>query len=353
MKKVSLLFVTILVSSLFFSCRSLRVIDIETYNPSAITFPPEIKTIMIVNNSAQQPDHVGHRFVSNSKNDSILFVSTDSLAYIFCKSLGKAIAESPVFYDVRLCEDTLRWDSLYYNTTQFTSDEAISFCADYGVDALVSLDKLFFTTVFQDNAMTKFNFANKIISIQITGEVRVFWPGQKDVYVIPFVDSLSWRFDERDYLKYILEGISETEIRFSMLYASDITGQKMQVNFVPFWSEEHRWYYTNITSEWKQGTAFAAAEKWEDAVEIWEPLFLKLKKWKQKARLASNIALCNEMTGNFKKAIEYAEISYGLFKEYDYENSSYTSIQDNYINILKKRMEAEKALSEQLRETKK
>ena len=350
MKRTYLFFVTIFVSSLFFSCRSFRVIEIEKYNPSVITFPQEIKTVMIVNNSAQQPDVVGHRYVSNTKGDSVMSVSADSTAYYFCMSLGRAMAESPVFHDVRICEDTLRRDSMFYNVEPFTPDDVKSFCADYGVDAFISLDKLFFSTVYNENTTTNFSSANKSISVQIAGELRVLWPDQKGAYVVPFIDSLSWYYDSEVILDKVLEVVLEPDTRYAMLYLSDITGQKMQVNFVPFWSEDRRWYYTNIASSWKRGTVYAVAKKWDEAAKVWEPLFGETKKWKQKARLASNIALCSEMMGDFKKAIEYAEISYKLFKENTDEKDSYTDIQKTYLDVLKKRVEEDKLLSKQLRE---
>ena len=351
MKRVCLFFVTVLVMSLLFSCRPFRIIEIETYNPSSITLPKEIKTVMIVNNSAQQPDNVGHRYESNTRGDSTMSVSADSMAYFFCMSLGKTLVESPIFNDVRICEDTLRRDSMFYSVELFAPDEVKSFCADYGVDALISLDKLFYSTVFNENTKTYFSVANKSVYVQITGELRILWPGQEDVYAIPFVDSLSWYYDGNIYSEGAIEMVLEPDTKNAIYYLTELTGQKMQVNIIPYWSEERRWYYTNIASEWKLGSAYTAAEKWEEAAKVWESLFGKMKKWKQKARLASNLALCYEMTSDFKKAIEYAEISYGIFKENTSEDDGYLSIQQTYIDILKKRMEGEKMLSKQLGES--
>ena len=350
MKRVHLFFLIVFLLSLLSSCHPYRIIEIETYNPSTLTFPKEIKTVMIVNNSAQQPDNVGHRYESNTKGDSVVSVSADSMAYIFCMSLGKTIADSPLFSDVRICEDTLRRDSLYYNTEIFKPDEVKSFCADYGVDALISLDKLFFSTVDRERTKLFLSESSRDIYVQITGELRVLWPDQKEIYIIPFIDSLSWYYDDVVISENALKVVIEPDTRFAMLYLSDITGQKMQVNIVPFWSEDKRWYYTNINSDWKQGTVFARAEKWSEAANVWEPLLEKNKKWEQKARLALNIALCYEMKGDFKKAIEFAETSYKLFEKHTSENDAFYGMHKTYIDILNKRMEGDKLISKQLRE---
>jgi len=347
MKRKFLLFTAIISSLLFISCRSLRVIDVETYNPSPITFPPEVKTVMIVNNSAQQPDKIGHRYSNDVKNDSVLSVSSDSTAYYFCRALGKAILESSIFNDVRLCEDTLRTDSLFYNVKPFSAGEVIEMCDDYIVDGIISLDKLFFSTVYQEYKTSRFEALSVILKIQVSGEVRVFWPGQKEAFVVPFIDSLSW-YEESDLYYEIIEAIQKSEFSDILLYLSEYTAKNMRVNFVPFWVQEKRWYYTAITSQWKLGSSYAAAEKWGQAAEVWEPLFTKTNKWKQKARLASNLAVCYEMTGDFNKAAEYAEKSHSILKENDIEDSSYTTIQDHYVKILKKRIDSDKILTKQL-----
>jgi len=350
MNKISLLFVAILMSLVFFSCSSIRIIEIETYNPSVITFPSEVKTIMIVNNSAQQSDDAGHRYMSKTKGDSLISASADSTAYKFCMSLGKAIAESPLFVDVRFCEDTLRRDSLFYNIKPFTVNDVDQFCNDYGVDALITLDKIFFNTIYLDKDMAV--VYGDVVNVEISGELRLLWPGQKEVYTVPFLDSLSWVLEDGGFFidNITKELLRRSDIKSAMLYISEHVGNRVHTSFVPHWSEDKRWFYTSLSSEWKSGSVYAGAVKWAEAQKIWEPLYNKAENWKKKARLSSNLALCNEMTGNFEKASEYAKISYDLFKEHDVEGSSYTSIQKLYIEVLDKRKQDDVLLSKQLQE---
>jgi hypothetical protein len=305
---------------------------------------------MIVNNSAQQPDGIGHLYMSNTKSDSLLSVSADSTAYLFCLSLGKAIAESPVFFDVRMCDDTLRRDSLFHNVRPFSVNDVNSFCDDYDVDAIITLDKLFITTVFYDKNFIG-NVAGGAVTAEISGELRALWPGQKNVYTVPFADSLAWLLEGNYFPGIITEVLTEPDVRFAMLHLSEFVGQKVHPSFIPHWSSDKRWYFTNLSSEWKVGSVYAAAEKWPEAADAWESLYAKAKNVKQKARLASNLALCNEMTGNFEKAVVYAETSYELFKEIENEDGSFTKLQKSYINILKTRKEADSILSKQLHET--
>jgi tetratricopeptide (TPR) repeat protein len=335
--------------SLLFSCSTVKSIKIETYNPAAITFPPEVKTLMIINNSAQQPDGIGHRYIRGNKEDSVISVSADSTAYDFCLWLGKNIAESPVFYDVRICEDTLRRDSVFYAKRPFSAGEVKELCESYGVDGLISLDNMFFITKVFDTGLGDWP-AGSFINIQIMGELRALWPDQKEIYTFPFSDSLEWYWSDQVYAEDFVEMATKPNVKDAMRYLSGDVGEKMYINFVPYWSFENRWYYTSVSSEWKRGTVYADAGKWEEAARIWELLFPKIGKWNSKARLLSNLALCNEMTGNFDKAIDYAEKSVQLFKENAGEDSEYTKLQDKYVEALKKRAKNDVVLSRQLHE---
>jgi tetratricopeptide (TPR) repeat protein len=335
--------------SLFVSCISVRSIEIETYNPAAITFPDGIKTVMIVNNSAQQPDGVGHRYMHNGKDDSTVAVSADSLAYGFCRRLGEYVAESPVFGDVRLCRDTLRRDSVFYEKRTFSASEVQAFCDDYGVDALILLENFVFLTEAREERINSYTFESSI-RVNLFGELRAMWPGQKEVYTFPFSDSIKWLWPSDFYFNPYEAAITASDVREAMLCLSEIVAGKMHVNFAPYWSMDSRWYYTSAFSDWKRGAAHAAAGKWSEAGELWDAILRRTSKWDYKARLFSNLSLCHEIGGDFEKATGYAEQSYRLFEENAGADDAYTKLQKRYLEILKERTERDKTLSGQLRE---
>jgi len=362
MRRASYFLAVLIGAYCFYSCQSYRVVGVEMYKPSTVTFPPEIKTVMIVNNAAQQPDNFGHRFV-NQDQDANLSVSVDSMAYLFCLSLGKAIAESPLFDDVRLYTDTVRRDSVFHITKPFSTRDVEQFCDEHGVDALITLDQLIFKTQLNNgdssplstwqefNIWEISNYKNivniwYILYINVTGELTAIWPGENVAFTIRFADSLVWRTDFHDRR----ETISVQDVQYGIRYLSEYSAQKMHIHFVPNWIEGERWYYTSINSDWKRAAAYAAAEKWEAAGELWLPLFNKATKKSRKVRLASNLALVNEITGDFSKAVEFAAIADSLLQEITDEDNIYRIKQREYLEELKMRLEDEKQLSKQLRE---
>jgi len=346
----SLVITVLMAVGLFCSCQSYRLVGIETYNPASIMFPPEIKTVMIVNNAAQQPDNEGHQLIDVRRPvDSTYSVSTDSMAYHFCLSLGKAIAESPIFDDVRLCEDTLRTDSLYFYKKPFTVNEVKRFCDEYKVDALITLDKFYFNTILM-KGVTQANHLGSFLMVEVTGEMKVIWPGQNQAFTIPFNDSLKWTIENEPNVFHVIEEFTMSDLRFAIRYLSEHTGQKMHAFVVPYWSTDKRWYYTSALSSWKRATAYAAGEKWALAANEWQSLYAQATNNQQKARLASNLAFAQEMTGSFARAYEYAETAYRLFQEFTDEGDFYRKRQKSYLELLKKRLDDEGKLSEQLRE---
>ena len=332
-------------ASVFFSCQSFRVVQIETYNPATISFPHDIRTVMIVNNAAQQPDGVGHKLVYFQHADTALSISVDSMAYHFCRSLGKEIAESPFFDDVRLCEDTLRRDSVFYRSQPLTVDYVKWFCEAYDVDAIITLDMFFFRTLMYNS--DKFDYINRNrLKIELAGELKTIWPSENVAFTVPFTDSLIWTMD---YYNPV-EMFTLQDIQYAMRYLSENTGNSMHIHFVPYWSADERWYYTGIASDWKRASAFAAVEKWESAANIWESLFDRTTQKKQKARLASNLALARELTGDFSKALEYAEKACTLYNEMTDGDDPFRKMQQSYSELLKKRIEDNRKLSDQLQE---
>ena len=299
---------------------------------------------MIVNNAAQQPDDFGHQFIHSQNRDSTLSIPVDSMAYHFCMSLGKKIAESPFFEDVRLCDDTLRHDSDFYFSRPLTVSEVKWYCDEYDVDALITLDKFFLKTVLFNSNTYGYDNLN-FIKVELTGEIKTRLPGENVAFTIPFTDSLKLTMDY-----YIAESFTIQDVQYAMRYLSEYTGQNMHMHFVPYWSEDNRWFYTSISSDWKRATAFAAVEKWESAAAIWKPLFDKATKKQQKARLASNLALAYEMRGDFSKALEFAETAYALYGEIADEDDPLRKMQGNYVETLKIRIENDWKLTEQLQE---
>ena len=140
------------------------------------------------------------------------------------------------------------------------------------------------------------------------------------------------------------EAISQairTVLREVSLYMAD----KSSSRFVPHWEPNVRWYYTSSSSAWKEASAYAAAEKWKEAAVIWHRLYDQARNWKVKARLASNIAVSEELCGNLSIASDWAERSYTHYLEYaSVIDSTTLNRQRRYTEAMKQRLRSDKEL---------
>jgi len=96
---------------------------------------------------------------------------------------------------------------------------------------------------------------------------------------------------------------------------------------------------------WKEASAYAAAEKWKEAAAIWHRLYDQARNWKVKARLASNIAVSEELCGNLSIASDWAERSYTHYLEYaSVVDTTTLNRQRRYTEAMKQRLRSDKEL---------
>jgi tetratricopeptide (TPR) repeat protein len=254
-----------------------------------------------------------------------------------------------VFDDVRICTDTLRYDSANTFATHFTKADVRVLCDRYGVEGIIALDKFSCRTRYEEAngyAYQRGDYINVIIDL----ELRAMWEGQLTPASIELADTLRWHYA---YDWYMMDGYRRERlinIKRAMHRLADYMGHNAQGNFVPWWTNSHRHYYIAYSSVWRRATAYADAERWNEAEEVWNYLLANTKNGLKKAKLLSNIALCLEIKGDIKSALTNAERSYTLFRENKGEEYMLTKAQKQYVETIKGRLANEEILVRQLHE---
>ena len=330
----------------FVSCSPIRYVGIETYNPAGITFPQEVKKLLVVNHAAPQPE-VPYKTTLTNRPDSFK-ISSDSALFVFCRTLGTEIAASPYFEDVRLLEESYRADRYFFSDRMLTSDDVSLLCEEHEVDAIISLDKL----MFQINESVQNALAFELegwLDVEISGVIRAYLPGRDTpLSTIELADTIYPQLSL--YVLDITSVVVDADILLKDVAES--VARHSLVNFIPYWSGDARWYYTSANAQWKEAAAYAASDKWELAYEKWKKLYDSTMEssWKSKSRLASNLAVSSELTGDFPKALYWATESFRLLEGKVTENDSYFKLQKMYVDVLKYRILADKRLHIQLKE---
>ncbi|MDR2810391.1 MAG: tetratricopeptide repeat protein [Tannerellaceae bacterium] len=337
----------LLISCLLAACTSVRYMEIETYNPSEVTYPESVRKVLIVNNALPQPPDTGYEFKFLGLPQDTCKANADSALFDACRAFGTAIVEAGFFDDVLLFQETTRKDEAFYADVKLSPEEVESLCEETGTDAVISFDRLLFDMKKEVKAFMDGYVTGKI-RVDIVGIVRSYLPGKISPDVTVLVsDSVFWseEVSAPGELSLLLPAPNE-----ALRVAGNYVGSKLYSVFVPHWNNEIRWYFTGSGARWKEATAYAVSEKWEQAAERWQYIYNNSFRWSDKAKSASNLALACEITARMEKALEWAEVSYSLFEKNKGKDYAHTQTQQFYTERLRQRVSNDKKLNLQFGE---
>lgn len=319
------------------ACGSTNFLSIDTFNPAEVTFPPSVKKVLLVNHAVPQPADWGYRYTVDGKIKAAEGAKADSALVDFCQSMGEAMVDGNYFQDVLLFHEPLREDGHPEQDLQLTAEQVDSLCAVTGTDLVLSLDRMLFDSNRDMTDLGGFRVGTSCV--RMAGVVRAYLPGRAaPLAKIQLVDSLIFEQSEE-----LLPSPEE-----ALRMASRYLGVKAHVNFVPHWQQETRWYFSEAGARWKEASAYAAGERWEQAEERWLSLYQSSKGWKSKAQAANNLALCAEMRGDLRKALEWATTSHELFLQKVGEEDQQRQLLELYVKALTERVQADQKLDVQI-----
>lgn len=328
------------------ACGGINYVGIETRNPGEVTFPRDVRKVLMVNNAAAQPEKSGYAYTLLGVVQDTARARADSALFDLCAACGTSILDAGYFDDVLLFHDPLREpESDFMADRKLTRDEVASLCHSNGTDAVLSLDKMLFAMKREDVNVGP-GYLGGTITVKMQGMMRAYLPDLDNALATVLIeDSVEFQQAAEDLrmLDYYLPTADE-----ALRIAASALGEKVSGYFVPHWSEETRWYYNNAGSQWREAAAFVSSGKWEEAEKIWKRLYEATSSKARRARLASNIALCHEMQSRLEQAHEWAQRSYELFLESEGGKSRNAGQLDAYAGVLKERIRANEKLNGQI-----
>lgn len=340
MKKNVSILIGLLVTILA-GCNSINYITIETYNPAEVTYPSNTKKVVIVNNAVPQPGEIGFEYKFLGRNVDTCTIRTDSVLPGACQALAASLSDQKYFNDIFLYREPIRTDDVYYQDSKLSAETVNNICNEAHADAVISIDRMLFFTKKQIIA-SPYDITGTI-NINISAVIRSYLPGRNlPLATVHLEDSVYWYENASNLtMLELLLPSNENAIRVASQYLAFSSFR----NFVPYWKQDERWYYTGISSRWKEATAYASKDKWEQAGNCWLRIFNTEKNKSAKAKLAVNLALYYEIKGNLTKALEYAIQAHELFSAET--NAKNTEQAMRYQEILTNRIHSDKKLNMQ------
>lgn len=296
--------IQIIIVLFFSSCVSMNFISIQTRQPASVSFPPEVATVLIVDNCPNE-----RQMESDAKESKVL--SSDSARTIFLNSLTKFMNEEKYFYTVSKFPHKIGRSKNDNDAIPLSTREIKELSLNNDADVLISLD-LFAISMELETESTGYFSSYSTLHAKSGALINVYTKsGERYTQPIVYLDSL-FRTESSDWSKMKK---NVTEINDMITEMAVVAADRLTAKFVPSWKMQERMFFSDASGEMKKAARLVNKRSWSEAADIWASLFDKEKKVKKKMHLAFNLALANECLDDVPNAFNWINVAYDLLPE--------------------------------------
>jgi len=285
-------------------------ISIDNLEPAKVSFPKDIKTVAIVNNTITDKETK----VTEERGELNQLISTKSTfqgnAKLTTEAFAENVAKANFFDEVIICDSVLRERDLLPRESELSQNEVKKLTTDLGVDMLFSVENVTIKT----DQRTYFldNIFRSTIDATVAPMIKVYLPSRtKPLFTVYPEDKIYW--DGYGLSPTIAERNLITKDSL-IKEASAFAGELPTKVILPRWEKVNRFYYTSGCLELRDGGALVREGSWDEALKLWQTAHEKKSK-KIKMRTAFNIALYYELQDKIEQAIEWAKKADQLIRE--------------------------------------
>lgn len=278
------------------SCSTTRTLMIDVLQPASINYADNIVNVGIVDNAGATLDE------ETTAQTDIEKLHISKSKEVFLHSLAQFMNEEKYFNEVKTYDHPLRTDKEYGQQVLISKNTIQTIAQEMNVDALVVLNTF---DLNERNIM--YSFEGLVLRSEMTNAtlmLRLFDAnGNALTPHMATMDSVITFGAQRpnetfDALQHLSLQLAETTTK----------------NLLPYWETQERIYYTDGTKLMKTADSFAKANKWTEAAKTWGAAFEGQEDFKQKAKIAANIALANENLGDIPNAVEWIRIASNMLE---------------------------------------
>lgn len=333
------------ITAIFFSAtaeKSYTTIDI--LKPGAITFAPDVATLLLVNNSTLQPETFGHTVLIDG-HEQIVQQSSDSIALFCLAGTMEAFQETGFFAEVLWEPKSQNTTGNFFTLNYLTDANVDSLCTHYQADAILALNRI----ALQDAVISIYDGNISYLSgldANTLASWSIHYPDKGRAEVIHYTDSLFWESSAGSMQK----SINQLPLRTAAAIDMAITaGRNTAYRMLPRWEQRDRYFYTSNDKLLQQGMDSVRHRNWEGALYTWQQA-ADTKKDLVRAYAAANSAAVYEITGNLEKAVQQATQALSIARNSGSFRlmGEFTDELQAYLNELHQRQADETLLEKQL-----
>jgi hypothetical protein len=334
---------SLLLSSLLLlsSCSGVYQMMIEVQEPAQVTLPMDAGRVMIVNNTVKQPSTSGITRMYNGRPVEGYEITLESVAWVTTESLAANVEDSHFFDAVSYYKKPVREDDEWLANKPLSQSFRNKLFEAYEVDVLVSIDRILFKLEENSRNPSATGTNDAFYAFEIKTEVQtncsVYLYG-KDNPLTSFAvsDSLSYdAFLSATTYQTIVKEIPEAMID----HLAYVVGEDIAYSIIPSWTTKERLLYPGSNSRMREAFSYSKTDKWNTAQTIWLSEYEKKIKNSDKGKIATNLAVSNELNDQLAAALRWAEKAKAHFLADNVSNKSEEMVYiEYYISDLQKRL---------------
>jgi len=348
MKTTSLkIFGFVLFSIFLNSCTTLLYTNLDVLRPAKVTFSPEIKKVLIVNNTVVQPYDYGHKTQLYNQKPTNLTIATDSLSIFCVGSMTEELIQKEFFTSVELLPNSKNNSTDFFYVKYLNVDTVKALCNRYKTDAIISLDRIKVIDKISEYYVQEENLYIADLNVNYETQWSIHTPNEIKFTATTFKDTVFWESESYQRRK-VMNGLPERTN--ALIDGALYVGQNTVKRMIPYWEKVDRYFFSNQSKYIRQGIDSVYVKNWSSAIKSWETCLNKNMSNITRAMAANNIAVAYEITGNIEKAIVFAKLSIEYFdKSMSSDFLTYIRVK-SYLDELQKREKEINLLKKQLGE---
>ncbi|PKP37868.1 MAG: hypothetical protein CVT98_05600 [Bacteroidetes bacterium HGW-Bacteroidetes-15] len=296
--KLNVLLLVVLSLS-FFSCtQNKKVVNIQTLRPSELTIPKDFSQPIVVASI--------YKGIEGDR-ESMAQAALDSTAAMEAAIvLAESLYDSPWFQGLKIPVRSNYRDDSSRLILPFKWSKVEEICAKDNADLLISLEYIKITPSSDSysywDGVTNAYYG--YLSMNIYAYWRVYDLNRKKVVAdYLYRDTITW--EDYDYIN-VRVGDQLPGFFSASSYSGYVVGSEYAKLIAPSWMDEQRIYFGGGSKEMRAAAELASQNDWLGAAGYWQQVLNNQKvKPEIAAKAAFNMAVANEMVGNFDVALEW------------------------------------------------
>lgn len=307
MKNIKVLFSIVCLLFFFASCKERLFFNFEQLRSGKLIAPLAGKNILIIDNSANQPEDKGHIFAINNQLVGDTLFDTNALSSYVVHSVSNYLSATVPFNSIesttnRLLAPKLK-DEDYLYAAPLPNKVLRSLSVDPKNQVLLSLDLLHIMTVTHSHfSKSILSYATRDVLLQSIWRV---YDLENDSLLMDYecLDSLFWKSEGKldrpaDSLLPPMDDVLE-EI-------GDVLAKKVIDQVLPSWESVKREYFCGGSFRMREASDWLQLDSIKKAADLWEIEYSK-SIFRSKYRSAMNMMLYFEVIGKPEESLIWAE----------------------------------------------